>query len=173
MPEPLTSAEKLEGGWILTGQTRLAPPFSHLRWSARRLLVNAGLSELIDTHWHTRFLKPWRYFKTNQSTFLDSIRTHGASRENIQVSFDSLGLGDAGLVPPERSCSVGGVGAHIGWLYNYIVFGRTEFADVYITEPANRQWTTTLEGFSGDGRALPPASIFAGASIQRQWFGDQ
>ena len=159
--------------WILT-QARLgwAPPYSRFHWFAQRLFINSGQTGVIGKHWHTKFLKRWPQLKTMASTPLDFKRANGASIENIAEFFDRLDQGDAGIVPLEHTYNADEVGAYIGWADNYIVFGPAELEKIYAMEPANREWTTTLECVSADGRALPPTIIFAGASIQQQWFGD-
>ncbi|RYP02834.1 hypothetical protein DL765_010673 [Monosporascus sp. GIB2] len=157
--------------WAVTqASLGYAPPLHRFKGYAQRILAYNSHHQKLGKKWYTRFLNRNPSVKTLRSHLIDYRRYNGACAENINIFFDRFNRPEIKTIPRCHIYNADEVGLQEGVGDNGMVVGDAYRKFCIRKDSNNRRWTSILECISGDGKAIPPLVIFAGKSVQQQWF---
>lgn len=160
--------------WAITqGILGYSPRLSHFKHFAQRILSNNGVDQKLGNRWYRRFLARHPEVRSLRAQLTDYKRVNAATPENINLFFDRLDSPATHDILPENIWNADEVGIAMGLGDNGIMVGDAHRKFLVAKYSGNREWVTILECISAAGRILNPLVIFAGGSIQQQWFPDK
>lgn len=157
---------------IVQGRLGHAPRLTYFKTFAQGILNTNGARQALGRNWYARFLKRNPNVKSIRSTMIDYKRANGVTPENINIFFDRLDDPALAPIPPRFWYNADEMGVFQGHGDNGLVVGEAYRKRILVKDPTNLTWITMLECTCADGSILPPLIIFAGSSVQQQWFPD-
>lgn len=158
--------------WIVVqGKLGYAPPHARFRAFAQQLLTNSGSTERLGNKWVTRFLGRHPEIRTLKGIAMDYKRLNGATPTSARALHSRLDLKEVIKISSSNRYNVDEIGLMEGMGENDLVLGEARRSRIFLKDAFKRVWITVMVCVSADGRALPPLVIFAGASVQQQWLG--
>lgn len=137
---------------------------------ASQLLVKRGDTQPLGKNWHYSFLARHPDLKTLWSRSMDQGRKDATNHETARKWFDLFltvrllyDICDDDTYNMDEKGCMKGIGQ------NTKVFVPRREAEVFSTQPGNREWVSIIECVGATGEILPPFIIFEGQRIQADW----
>ena len=166
-----TQEDSLARWVVVQGKLGYAPPHARFRAFAQQLLTNSGSTERLGNKWVTRFLGRHPEIRTLKGIAMDYKRLNGATPTSARALHSRLDLKEVIKISSSNRYNVDEIGLMEGMGENDLVLGEARRSRIFLKDAFKRVWITVMVCVSADGRALPPLVIFAGASVQQQWLG--
>ena len=144
----------------------------HILLGGNAIIQGAGINKRLDTQWAGRWFKRNKgYFKTIKTRSLSFERKATHNKEDILKHFvDFSDIVQRYGIDPSDMYNMDETGFRIGCLNGRIVITHVGTKGVYLVDPDNRDYITSVETIGGDGTTIPPLIILKGRVLLESYF---
>ena len=145
--------------------------FNKLRDMVRLISIQNGGEEKCGKHWISRFLLRNPAIKSKVGQKLDHKRANAPSIEALKTWFDRFKeFVDLHKIKPENMWNMDENGCCLGITDNQRVIGGACTKCSIKKSPESREWVSSVNAVSAEGKKLPLLIIFAGKSCRTHGF---
>jgi hypothetical protein len=138
---------------------------------ANRILRANGDNTPVGKGWISGFKRRNPRVKTVIGRRIEAPRAEAASPELIRAFLELFEATRVRLgIRTDDMYNMDETGTALGICTNTQVLADAQKKKAYIKSPENREWVSTIELISADGRKLRCATIFKGQALQTTWF---
>ena len=135
------------------------------------LASSSGASTQGGYSWISRFLRRRLEVISKIGKKIDTLRVKNTNPEVLQPWFERLRTVIQRInVTPANMWNIDETGIALGVCTNQRVIGSSKTAQTYVQTPENREWVSTIECVSANGKKINPVVIFKGKTLQSTWF---
>jgi hypothetical protein len=172
--QQLLSSEQEESivRWILELEVT-GNAINHAQLRAMVLLICrvSGGSTRLGRHWIYRFIHRHPEIATKIGRKIDHERVQAVTPDIVQAFFTQVAATVSNYQVKVRNIwNMDETGTALGVCTNQTVLGSASTRSTYVQRPENREWASTIEAISADGRKVRSTTIFKAKSVQTTWF---